>query len=389
MRLFLSTSRLAWAGLFVLLAAAAGCTDGITGRAGDTGNAGRPAGSGPAGKTGGAVDAPANVKRVVILTNGNSPFWDAGRAGMMEGEKKFDFAGAGLQAVFEVNDGKDSGQISKLRQYASQDDIAAVGISVNTAGNEAIVEELRNLQKKGVKIITLDSDVDRKKHRDARFAFIGTDNYLGGQELGKCARGLRPEGGEYVTFVGITGAQNAIERVGGFGKGAGDKFKSDDNMGDKNDRTQARQNVRDALTNHPEVSTLVGIWSYNAPAIVDVVREKNVRDKVKVVVFDAEPAAIEEMGNGMIDAMVVQNPYEMGYQGARLMKALVKDDQATIKEMFPNHGKEEGDLYDTGIKVVVPNRGSPLKKEMFDAKTTFLKLGDFRDWLKKYNLTGS
>jgi ribose transport system substrate-binding protein len=111
-----------------------------------------------------------------------------------------------------------------------------------------------------------------------------------------------------------------------------------------------------------------------------------------VVVFDAEPATIEETGKGMIDAMVVQNPYEMGRQSTRLLKALVKDDKATIQEMLPDRGKPDrpdGDLFDTGLKVVVPDEGSPLKAELFDKKTTFLKLSPFRDWLKKNNLTQS
>jgi ribose transport system substrate-binding protein len=329
-------------------------------------------------------------KRVIFLTNGTSPFWDAARAGMMDADKEFKLKEAGLRPVFETNDGTDKGQIDKLRQFGSQSDVAAIAISVNTAGNVAIVEELRNLQNKGVKVVAVDSDVDRKLHRDARFAFIGTDNLVGGRELGKCLKGLLPDGGKYVTFVGITGAQNAVERVSGVAEGAGDKFKSLDNMGDDNDRTRARENVRNALNNHPDLGALVGIWSYNAPAIVDVVREKNVRDKVKVVVFDAEPATIEETGKGMIDAMVVQNPYEMGRQSTRLLKALVTDDKATISEMLPDHGKKpDGDLFDTGLKVVVPDEGSPLKSEQFDKKTTFLKLSPFRDWLKKYNLTQS
>jgi len=338
------------------------------------------------GCTGGGGD---KGKRIILLTNGNSPFWDACRVGLENADSKLELSKAGLRAVVEVNDGTDRGQIDKLRQFGTQTDIVAVGLSVNTAGNVAIVEEMRKLKEKGIHVVTIDSDVDRDKHRDARFAFVGTDNLAGGRELGKCAKGLRPDGGEYVTFVGIPGAQNALERVGGFAEGAGDKFKSKGNMGDETDRTRARENVRNAIGNHPNLNTLVGIWSYNAPAIVDVVREKDVRDKFKVVVFDAEPAAIEEMGKGMIDVMVVQNPYEMGYQGVRLMKALVEKDDKTIKEILPRHGEKDGDLYDTGLKVVVPDEGSPLKAEMFAKKTQFLKLGEFRDWLKKYNLTGS
>src|SRR5205807_1309982 len=121
--------------------------------------------------------------------------------------------------------------------------------------------------------------------------------------------------------------------------GVGPKFKAKDNMGDDNDRTRAKENVRNAMNNHPNLNCLVGIWSYNAPAIADVVKEKNARDRFSIVAFDAEPNAIEAMGEGLIDAMVVQNPYEMGFQGVRMLKALVENDQAILKQMLPNQGQ--------------------------------------------------
>ena len=70
---------------------------------------------------------------------------------------------------------------------------------------------------------------------------------------------------------------------------------------------------------------------------------------------------------------------------------MLADDQTTIDKMFPKlkTDKENGDIYNTGLKVVVPNKGSPLKKEMFEKTTEFLKLGEFQEWLKKYGLTGS
>ncbi len=329
-------------------------------------------------------------KRIILLTNGNSPFWDAGRAGMQEAEKDLKLHESGLSAVFEVNNGMPQGQIDKLRQFATQsDDVAGVCISAVDAANQRVAELMRELRGKGVHVLTFDSDVDRDHMRDARFAYLGTDNLAGGKELGRCAKGLRPSGGAYVTFVGRTGAQNAIERVNGFAEGAGEKFKKIDNMGDNMDRTRARENVRNAMTNHPEMNTLVGIWSYNAPAIVDIVREKENRKSYTIVVFDAEPLAIKQMAEGDIDALVVQNPYRMGYDAVKLMKALIQDDQKTVKEMLPNLGQPDGDIYDTGLKVVTPDDGSPLKAEMFDKKTEFLKLGEFRKWLDKYGLTGS
>jgi ribose transport system substrate-binding protein len=330
-------------------------------------------------------------KRIIILINGDSPFWDACRVGVPEAEKDYKLAAANLHAVVESNDGTPQSQLDKLRQFASQSDIVAIGISPCDAANVAIAEEMRNLKKRGIHIITIDSDVDRSKLRDSRFAFVGTDNLAGGRELGKCLKGLRPEGGGYVTFVGRKGAQNAMDRIQGVAEGTGEKWKQLDSMGDDIDRNVARENIRNAIANHKQnLNALVGIWSYNAPAIVDVVKkDADLRKEHLVVAFDAEPLAIAGMGDGMIDAMVVQNPYEMGYQGVRLMQALVRNDLATIQDMLPNLGKTDGDVYDTGLKVVVPDGGSRLQADMFDKNTQFLQLSKFREWLAKYKLTGS
>ncbi|MBT4867239.1 MAG: substrate-binding domain-containing protein, partial [Planctomycetaceae bacterium] len=225
--------------------------------------------------------------------------------------------------------------------------------------------------------------------RDVRFAYLGTDNVIGGRELGRAAADLRPEGGKYATFVGNKGNSNARARISGFAEGAGDKFDEVESLDDGGKPEVARKMVRDALDRHPEIDTLVGIWAYNGPAAIQIVTERKLRDKTSILTFDADEASIKGMGEGNLDAMVVQNPFNMGYQGVRILKALVEDDQEVIKEMYPNHGEPDGDLFRTGLKVVIPNEGSPLQKDAFDSQTEFLKLDEFKAWLKKYNLKSS
>jgi ribose transport system substrate-binding protein len=348
------------------------------------------AGADNRGATGGSA------KRIILLTNGADPFWDAMRAGMQDAEKEFDLAGAGLRTVMDVNNGTPKGQVDRLRQYANQSDIAAVAVSVTDSKNLAIARAMEECGKSGIKVIAIDSDVDRKTSRGARFAYLGTNNVLGGEELGKAAAGIRPQGGKYATFVGLKGAANAIERIDGFAQGAGPKFERAENLGDNMDLSVAQKNVKDALDRHADLNVLVGIWAYNAHAIVEVVKQRNLRDKTTIVVFDAAPKAIAHMTDGDIDAMVVQNPYDMGYRGTRLMKALVENDHATIHEMLPLYDAEkhtftepDGDLLVTGLRVVRPDTGSPLAKEMFAPTTEFLSLSDFQKWLGAHNLTGS
>jgi len=338
----------------------------------------------------------ASGKRIILLTNGADPFWDAMRAGMQDAERDFALNAAGLRTVMDVNNGTPKGQVDRLRQYANQSDIAAVAVSVTDAKNLAIAKAMEECQAAGIKIIAIDSDVDRAANRNARFAYLGTDNILGGQELGKAAAALRPQGGKYATFVGLKGAANAVERISGFAQGAGDKFTQVENLGDNMDLSVALKNVKDALDRNGDLEIFVGIWAYNAHAIVEVVTRRDLRSKSTIVVFDAAPKAIADMSAGNIDAMVVQNPYDMGYRGTRLMKALVEDDQATIHEMFPAYDPQtkkfnepDGDLLVTGLRVVHPDANSPLKKDLFAPTTEVLSLSDFKKWLAEHNLTGS
>ena len=343
----------------------------------------------------GKAAAAGPTKRLIFLTNGDDPFWDACNAGLQEGAKLFGIESKGLVAVMEKNNGTAQGQIEKLRQFASQSDIAGVAISVIQADNAAIIEEMKKLADKGVKVITVDSDVDRARFRDARPYYIGTDNIVGGRLLGAAAGKIlaarNVTSGGYVQFAGFTDVDNARARMDGFKEAVGSAYTELDRMPDGMEGAKARDNVRTALVNHQDLVALVGIWAYDAPAIAEVVKEREVRAKTTVVTFDAQAIALEHMGNGLIDAMVVQNPFEMGSQTVRLFVAMLGDDQAVIKEMFPNLGTENGDIFTTGLRLIVPDDGSPIKRgEMpADIPHEFKSLTEFREWLTRYGLTSS
>ena len=100
-----------------------------------------------------AAAAPGGAKRIIILTNGDSPFWDACRAGLNSANTDLKLAEAGLKAVLDVNTEKLEGQLAKLQQYGTQSDIAGIGISAIDANNVAIASELQALAKKGIKAV--------------------------------------------------------------------------------------------------------------------------------------------------------------------------------------------------------------------------------------------
>ncbi|HEV7278617.1 MAG TPA: substrate-binding domain-containing protein [Pirellulaceae bacterium] len=336
-------------------------------------------------------DSKPQTKRIIFLNNTSAAYWDTYRAGLEKGAEEFKLSDSHLTAVMEVGDGTPQGQIDKLRQFQSQSDVAAVAISAIDAKNDAIAAELQKLQDKGIPVIAVDNDMERT---DARSYYIGTENFEAGKVLGQAAKMLLEEKGvdegSYVAFVGRTGADNAVKRMDGVQEAIA-PFTEADRMADEVDRTRSRENVRSAIANHPDAVALIGIWSYNGPAIADVVTEKNVRDKYAVVTFDAEPITVDHMGKGTIDLLVVQNPFEMGRQTARLLAAMVNEDGTVEKEMFPNAGQPDGDIYYTDLKVVVPNAESPIykRKDEFGKDVQVQTFDEFKGWLDQYGLQGS
>ena len=248
-------------------------------------------------------------------------------------------------------------------------------------------------------MITVDSDVNRESFRNARSWYIGTDNILGGRLLGTAAKKILESrgitSGGYVQFAGFTDNDNARARMNGLQETIGEDFKEIDRMSDEMDLSKARDNVRAALVNPPDLPALVGIWAYNAPAIAEVVQDRGVRDRTTIVTFDAQAAALEHMAEGRIDAMVVQNPFEMGKQTVRLLLAMQTGDEQTIGEMYPDDDKPAGDIYTTGLRLIVPDKSataeeSPLKVGDIDGDNIeCMPLSQFREWLARYNLSSS
>ena len=169
-------------------------------------------------------------------------------------------------------------------------------------------------------LITVDSDaVDS----DRKF-YLGTDNVVAGRKAGELLKEALPDGGKVMAFVGLGDQANAVERYQGLREAVeGTEIEILDLRTDEVDFGKARRNAEDTLTKHPDIAGMVGLWSYNAPLILEAVRDKGVLDKVKIIGFDEDPRTLKAIDAGEIHGTVVQKPYEFGYQAVVALRAMV------------------------------------------------------------------
>jgi ribose transport system substrate-binding protein len=315
---------------------------------------------------GGCAEKTAGGARIVFITNGTSPFWDAAEKGWNDKAREL-----GVSAQFLRNNGGDApGQIALLDQVASRGDVVGLAVSVVDVNAVGLVERLKEIGKR-IPVVTVDSDV-KPEDRGVRRAYIGTNNLQAGKVAGRIAAQLLPEGGRWIGFVGNKHADNARMRIEGFQQAAGAAFQEVDVMQDDHDPNKAKQNVASSLSK--DVQLMFGIYSYNAPAIAEVVAESGRRPQIKIVAFDAEANTVLAVQAGQIDATIVQNTYDMGALCARLLHALANGDQAVVDAMLD--GRDE---IDTGVRVVVPD-DSPLVDESVQ------KIGEFKKYMASQGL---
>ncbi len=316
--------------------------------------------------------------RIVIVTNGSSDWWSAVEKGMSDGAAKF-----GAEAESKRNtDGSTEGQIKLLEDALSSSDVKGVAVSVVESEAPGIADVLKKIKDAGKVLITIDSDISPSA-ADTRRAYIGTNNTKAGEVAGKAAAAIRPQGGEVVAFVGTAAAANARERLEGFVAGAGPKFAkpTGGNIYEDNaDPIKAQSLAQIAVGKHKDAGVLLGLYSYNGPRIAtEAAVDPEYRKKVTIVTFDLDEQAVEHLEKGNIDVSVCQNPYEIGYQAVRLLKAMIADDKKTVDEMLPNGATS----VDIPVRVIVPADDSPVKgKDVLTIKA-------MKEWLTTKGLKSS
>lgn len=259
-------------------------------------------------------------KALAFVVNGASDFWKLAEAGVKQAQKEL----PNYQLQFKYPE-----QAAAAIQQRLMEDLVAAGVSaimVSAVDPKSSTAALNNIGAQ-VPLFTTDSDAPNTN----RVAYIGSSNTAAGKQAGEIALKALPNGGKCIGFVGLPGADNARERIEGMKSViAGSKVELIDVRGDDIDQTRAKRNVEDALAANPNINCMVGFYSYNPPRIYEVLKEAGRLGQITVIAFDEDPITLGGVREGTIAGTVVQQPYQWGYQGMKLMARYLEGDKSGI-----------------------------------------------------------
>lgn len=128
--------------------------------------------------------------------------------------------------------------------------------------------------------------------------------------------------------LSLSGLVSCKKNEGAGGAGAADsskpivagKYTILETITDGGDHSVAKRNAENAITKYTDVTAFVGLWSYNAPQVLEALKSTGKTGKIRVFAFDEDPTTLAAVADGSCDGTLVQQPYEFGYQAVKYLK---------------------------------------------------------------------
>lgn len=187
-------------------------------------------------------------------------------------------------------------------------------ILLAAADKERLALSVENAKKKGITLVSVDSSVVGQTE------IVATDNVAAAQELTHYLLESINNKGEVIMLNFVQGASTANEREQGYDlvMAGQAKVKQLPTVYTEGTTESAYKKAKEIIKQYPNLKGIVGANQYMTEGICLAIEELGLSKKIKVVGFDSSNVIIEALEKGIIEAILVQKPFNMGYLGVKV-----------------------------------------------------------------------
>jgi ribose transport system substrate-binding protein len=114
--------------------------------------------------------------------------------------------------------------------------------------------------------------------------------------------------------------------------------------------------MTDLITANPDLRGVFSDALFIGQGAGQAIAENKAGDRIKLVTFDSDQKLVKFLRDGAIAALVVQDPFRMGYEGVKTALAASKGEKVEAK-------------IDTGVTLITKeNMDSPRSQELLNPK---------------------
>lgn len=298
---------------------------------------------------------------IAVIPKGTThEFWKSIHAGAVKAGREL-----GVEILWKgpLKEDDREAQISVLENFITR---GVSGIVLAPLDETALQTPVRNAMRSGIPVVIIDSGLKGNDY----ISFVVTDNKLGGRLAGEHMAQLLNGNGRVVMLRYQEGSASTNLREAGFleslAEHPGIEVISANQYAGATTETayRASENLLAPFRTAAGELTIQGIFCPNESSTFGMLRalqDGNLAGKVRFIGFDSSPKLVEALESGQLDALVLQNPFQMGYLGVKTMVAYLKKEPI---EPF----------IDTGVTLVT-------RENMNQPEIRNLILPDLSEWL--------
>jgi ribose transport system substrate-binding protein len=191
-------------------------------------------------------------------------------------------------------------------------------LAISATDQNALVASVNRAMQAGIPVTIFDSGLAV----DNYVTFVATDNRGAGQTAARKLAELVHGKGQVAMLMHKPGGKSTVDREIGFDEVMAKEFPDIHvvaRLFGMADRAKSRTAAENILTAHPDLDGMFASAEANSLGAVQALKARGLAGKIRLVTFDFSDAHVEALKDGTIDAMIVQDPYRMGYEAVRTL----------------------------------------------------------------------
>ena len=231
-------------------------------------------------------------------------------------------------------------------------------IAISATDERALAAPVQRAINSGIPVTVFDSGVNV----DGYTSFIATDNYGAGCTAARLLAKLVGGKGKIGMVMHKPGGTSTVLREQGFEATMGKEFPSVSIAARQfgmSDRARSRAAAENILTAHPELAGIFASSEASSLGSIQAIKSRNLAGKVKLITFDSSDSHVEALREGVIDTMLVQEPFKIGYEAVRSLAAKLEGRTPSQRIDLPARVISKTDLGNPEIVALLSSAPAP------------------------------
>jgi ribose transport system substrate-binding protein len=251
------------------------------------------------------------LRRIAVIPKGTAHvFWQSVHAGAAAACRDFH------EEILWDGPPNETDYSRQLQIFDSMLNRRVDGVVVAAADRTALNGSLDRAARENIPVVVFDSGVDSTNY----VTFVATNNYAAGQMAARKLAQLRNGKGNIAIIAHAPGSASTMDRESGFREVLAKEFPALRIVAEQysmSDRAKGMAVTENILTAHPDLDGLFASSEPSSVGAAQALKSRGLAGKIKFVAFDSSEGLVADLAAGVIDALVAQDPFRIGYEGVR------------------------------------------------------------------------